>query len=158
MGVQKSPLQKTYEMSVGTDSINVELFGANRQFDWVEISLVFFYKSDKHLTTYDSYNVELASKNIKSVALKNFTEAYSLTNEKKYDVDNLTQRRMLYKQFVTWSYNGCSIASLTDYINNQIYQELSDKNNYFTTSVEGIYLDLRASYGYTKEMKETIQN
>ena len=57
MGVQKSPLPKTFEMPVGTDSINVEFFGANRQFDWIEISLV-FDKSDKHLTIYD----ELASK------------------------------------------------------------------------------------------------
>ena len=58
MRVQKSPLQKTYEISVGTGSINIEVFGANRQFDWIEISFV-FDKTDKHLTIYDSYNVEL---------------------------------------------------------------------------------------------------
>ena len=34
MGVQKSPLQKIYVMSAGSDSINVEFFGANRKFDW----------------------------------------------------------------------------------------------------------------------------
>ena len=32
---------------------------------------------------YDSYNVELAAKTIKSVKRSNFTEVYSLTNEKK---------------------------------------------------------------------------
>ena len=32
---------------------------------------------------YDSYNVELAAKAIKSVKRSNFTEVYSLTNEKK---------------------------------------------------------------------------
>ena len=45
------------------------------------MSLV-FDKSDKHATIYDSYNAELASKYIKSVKLSNFTEIYSLTNEK----------------------------------------------------------------------------
>ena len=54
--------------------------GTNRR-DWLEMSLV-FDKSDKHTTIYDSYNVELAAKYIKSVKLSNFIEIYSLTNEK----------------------------------------------------------------------------
>ena len=37
---------------------------------------------------------------------------------------NLTQKNLLYKQFVTWACDGCSVAPLTDYINNPIYQEL----------------------------------
>ena len=45
----------------------------NRQVDWIELSLV-YDKSDKHTTIYDSYNVEIASKAIKSVKLTNFTE------------------------------------------------------------------------------------
>ena len=76
--------------------MDIDFLGANRQFDWLEISLV-YDKSDKHTTIYDSYNVEMASKKIKSVKLPNFTEIYSLTNEKKYDIDNLTQRHLLYK-------------------------------------------------------------
>ena len=35
-------------------------FGSNRQFDWLEISIV-FDKSDRHKTIYDSYNVQLAA-------------------------------------------------------------------------------------------------
>ena len=54
--------------------------GTNRR-DWLEMSLV-FDKSDKHTTIYDSYNVELAAKYIKSVKLSNFIKIYSLTNEK----------------------------------------------------------------------------
>ena len=81
MGVQKTPIQKTYEMSVGSDTINVDFLGLNRQFDWLEISLV-FDKRDKHKTIYDSYNAELAAKYIKAIKLSNFTEIYSLTNEK----------------------------------------------------------------------------
>ena len=34
MGAQKTPLQKTNEISVGQDSLEVEFLGANRQFDW----------------------------------------------------------------------------------------------------------------------------
>ena len=90
----------------------------------------------------------LAAKTIKSVKLSNFTEIYSLTNEKKYDIDNLTQKHLLYKQFVAWSCNGCSTAPLTDYINNPIYQELIDEDDFFgSKSDERIYLDLRATSG-----------
>lgn len=89
IGTQKTSLQKTYEINVGQDSIDVEFLGADRQFDWLEISLV-HDKTEKHTTIYDSYNREMAAQKIKSLKLNNFTEVYSLTNEKKYDVDNLT--------------------------------------------------------------------
>ena len=120
--------------------------------------LLVYDKSDKHLTIYDSYNAELAAKSIKYLALENFTEAYSLTNEKKYDVSNTMQKHLLFKQFVTWSCNGCSIAPLIDYINNPIYQELPTESEYFSSSDERVYLDLRASYGFTKEMEKLERN
>ena len=127
MGAQKTPLQKTYEISTDADSLNVEFLGSNRQFDWLEISIV-PGKSDKHTTIYDSYNRELASQEIKTLKLTNFTEIFSLTSEKKYDIDNLTQRHLLYKQFVACNCNGSSVAPLTDYINNPIFQELPDED------------------------------
>ena len=107
MGTQKTPLQKTCGINVGQDSLDIGFLGSNRQFDWIEISLV-YDKSDKRTTIYDSYNVEMASKRIKLVRLTNFTEINSLTNEKKYNINNLTQKRLLYKQFVAWSCNGSS--------------------------------------------------
>ena len=66
MGAQKTPIQKTYEIQKGSDSLNVEFLGANRQFDWIEISIV-PDKSDKHTTTYDSYNREMAAQLIKTL-------------------------------------------------------------------------------------------
>ena len=33
MGAQKTPIQKTYEIKTGSDSLNVEFFRVNRQFD-----------------------------------------------------------------------------------------------------------------------------
>ena len=82
MGTQKTLLQKTYEINIGQDSIDIDFLGANRQFEWLEISLV-YEKSDKHTTIYDSYYRELAAKQIKTLKLSSFTEIYSLTNEKK---------------------------------------------------------------------------
>ena len=82
IGTQKAPLQKTYEINTGQVSIDVEFLGANRQFDWLEISFV-HDKSDKHTTIYDTYNREMAAQNIKSLKLTNFTEVYSLTKKKK---------------------------------------------------------------------------
>ena len=71
---------------------------------------------------------------------------------KKYDLDNLTQKYLLYKKFVTWSCNVSSVVPLRDYINNPIYQDLIDEDDYFDArSDERIYLDLRASLGFTTE-------
>ena len=150
MGTQKTPLQRTSEINVGQDSIDADFLGANRQFDWIELSLV-YDKSDKHKTIYDSYNHELAAKRMKSVEISNFTELYSLTNEKKYDVDNLTQRHFLYKQLVAWSCGGSSVGPLSGYMNNPIFQELVNEDEYFDVkSNERMYLDLRGSSGYVK--------
>ena len=151
MGAQKTLLQNIYEINTGTDALNVEFSGSNRQFEWLEISIV-PDRSDKHATIYDSYNRELASQEIKTLKLTNFTEIYSLTNEKKYDIDNLTQRHL---QFVAWNCNGSSVASLTVYMNNPIFQELPDEDTCVSVKKdERVFLDLRASSGYVKEVEK----
>ena len=73
MGTQKTLIRKSYEIQKGLDSLNVELLGANRQFDWIETSIV-PDKSNKHTTIYDSYNREMSAQLIKSLKLSNFTE------------------------------------------------------------------------------------
>ena len=154
--VQKTPIQKTQEISIGSESITIDFLGSNRQFDWLEI-LIVYDKSDKHTTIYDSYNVELAAKYIKSVKLSNFTEVYSLTNGKKYDINNPTQKYLLHKQFVAWSCNICSATP--DYINNPVYQELINENDYNGVQSDGrVYLDLLASAGYTPEEEKLEKN
>ena len=47
MGTQKTTLQETYKISTGQDAIDITFLGANRQFDWIELSLV-YNKSHKH--------------------------------------------------------------------------------------------------------------
>ena len=158
MGTQKTPFQKPYEISTGQDSIDIEFLGASKQFDWIELSLV-YDKSGKHTMIYDSCNHKLAAKWIKLVRLSNFTEVYSFTNEKKYDVDNLTQRHLLYKQSVAWSCGGSSVAPLSDYMNNPVYQELPSEDEYFDVrGDERMYLDLRASSRYVNEAEKLERN
>ena len=54
---------------------------------------------------------------------------------------------MLYKQFVAWNCNGSSVAPLTEYMDNPIFRELPDEEEYFSLkSDERVYLDLRATY------------
>ena len=61
MGVLPSPFQQLFEINTGSQSLTVTFKGAQRQFDWLDISLV-YDKSYQHLTIYDSYDLELAAK------------------------------------------------------------------------------------------------
>ena len=101
----------------------------------------------------------MAAQLIKSLRLSNFTEIYSLTNEKKYSTDNLTQRYLLYKQIVAWNCNGFRVARSREYMDNPIYQELPDENTYYSAkSDKRVYLDLRASSGFVKELEKLERN
>ena len=97
----------------------------------------------------------MAAQLIKTLRVSNLTELYSLTNEKKYIVDNLTQKHLLYKQFLAWDCNGSSVAPISDYMDNPIFQELPEEQTYFSLkSDEKVYLDLRANSGYVKEAEK----
>lgn len=39
MEIQETLLPKTYEINIGSHSFDVDVLGANRQIDWLEISL-----------------------------------------------------------------------------------------------------------------------
>ena len=127
MGVQKTPYQKTYELQAGSQDFTVDFQGANLEFDWIEISLV-HDKSDKHLTACDSYNAECDSKFIKSLEFANISDQHSSTNTLKFDIGNDLQKHLLWKQYLAWCTNGCSIAPVTDFMNNPIDQELKKEN------------------------------
>ena len=74
-------------------------------------------------------------------------------------MDNLTQKYLLYKQFVAWACDDCSVAPLTNYINNPIYQELIDEDKYDgNASDKRIYLDLWASPEYLNEAEKLERN
>ena len=69
MGVLSAHYQQLFEVNKGIQSITVTFKGAQRQFEWLEISLV-YNKSYQHLTIYGSYDLELAAKMIQSIKLK----------------------------------------------------------------------------------------
>ena len=101
----------------------------------------------------------MAIKQIKQLKLTNFTEIYSLTNQKKDNIDNLTQGHLLYKQFVAWSLSGFSVTPLSDYMNNRVFQELISEDDYFELkSDKRMYLDLKASSGHVKETENLERN
>lgn len=81
MEIQKIPLQKTYEISVGLQSFNTDVLELNKQFNWLKIPPV-IDKSNRHTTIYKSYNVEKAAQFIQFIAMKNIFESHSLTNKK----------------------------------------------------------------------------
>ena len=80
-----------YEVQAGSQDFTVDLKGCHRQFDLLEISLL-YDKNDKHLTIYDSYNVECAARMTKKIELSNISDAYSATNMMKFNISNSTEK------------------------------------------------------------------
>ena len=149
MPVLTAPYQQLFEINKGTQSLTVTFKGAQRQFQWLEISLI-YDKSYQHLTVYDSYNLELAAKMIQSIKFENTTSAYSLTGKLEYSYKNHDEKTMLYKMFVTYNCNVCSTTPLTQYKNNPIYQDITPEEEYRDNSIDDrIYIDMRRSQGYT---------
>ena len=74
MGVLFSPYQQSFELNTGTQSLKINFQGANRQFDWLEISLV--YDKSNQQTIYDSFDIELVSRFIQLLALENASQAH----------------------------------------------------------------------------------
>ena len=116
-----------------------------------------FFKSDKHLTIYYSYNAECAAKMVKRIEPAIISDA--ATSTMKVDTSNDTQKYVLWKQFVAWHCDGYSAAPISDYINNLVLQELLLKPDYFVTkSDEKVYINLRDSLGYTNEIEKLSKN
>ena len=157
-GIKPSPYQKTYEINVGTQSVVVEFKGVNKQFSFLEISLV-YDKSEQHNSVYDSYNAELAATHITSVQLENLNK-YGEIN-KKYDLTEEHDKYFMYRNFVGWATSqGCTVGPLTQYANNEIYKELIKYEKYYskTESDERLYVDLRRGRGYSNELERIVRN
>ena len=50
---------------------------------------------------------------------------------------------MLYNLFVAWTTKSSSIVPESDYMYNEIRQELPSRNTYFMDSDERVYIDIR---------------
>ena len=140
-GIKPTPYEKLFKLVTGTESWVVDFTGANKQFSLFANSLV-CDKSDRRRSTYDSYNVELASTKIKSITLENVSNTYSTFNSIKFDPCGSHDKSLLYNQFVAWYSKGSNIAPLSDYANNPVFQELPTISEYFTSADEKIFIGL----------------
>ena len=153
-GVLPVPYQQEFEIAVSMQSFTCTFKGAQRQFDWFEISVV-YNKSYQHTTIYDSYDLEIASKVIQSIKFENTTTTYSLTGKLSNDFEKDDDKNILYKMFIAKQCNGCSTAPLTQYKNNEIYQEIMAEDEYTNNDTDDrIWIDMRRSKGYTDELEK----
>ena len=84
-GIKKTPHHKTYKLIVGMQSRTITFESSNKQFSFLEISLV-FDSSHQHKSIYDSYNPELAATTVSSTRLENASDTYSEFNTVKFDL------------------------------------------------------------------------
>ena len=133
----------------------MEFRGANKQFFFPKISLV-YGKSDQHTTLYDSYNAKLATTFVGFIKLENSNNNYSISSKISFDLTNGNGKYFLYKQFVAWQCEGCSVAPLAEFANNEVYRELPrlDKIYNKKESDDRIYIDLRRGLCYTGELQK----
>ena len=71
-------------------------------------------RSDKHSAIYSSYNKDLASIHIQSIAKEDIMNTCSIANELKYNVNDAIKKHVLYKQFVAWTCDGFCIVRLIE--------------------------------------------
>ena len=125
-----------------------------RQFGWLEISTV-YDKSFQYATIYDSYDLELASKIIKTIKFENASTTYSLTGKLSFDIEKDDDTNIFYKLLVAKACDGCSTALLTQYKNNEIFQEITEEDKFADNDTDDrIYIDIRRSKRYTDEQKK----
>ena len=83
-GIKSTPYQKSYKLMAGTQSQVIDSMGANKQSLFFSISLA-DDNSDQHRSIYDSYTVERACTDIKSITLENTSNTYSTFKTVKFD-------------------------------------------------------------------------
>ena len=117
------------------------------------MKLLFFYdKFFQHATIYNSYDLKIASKFVKTIKFENTSTTYSLTGKLSFDLEKEDNKNILYKMLVAKACDGCSTAPLTQYKNNEIYQEITPEDKFTDNDTDGrIYIDMRRSKGYTDE-------
>ena len=72
-----------------------------------------------------------------------------------YDLELEDEKHILYKMLAAFNCNGCSSAPLTQYINNEIYQEMPDEDKFDDNKRDDrIFIDMRRSKGYTDELEK----
>ena len=153
-GVFPSPCQQLFEVNTSMQDFTCTFKGAQRQFDWLEI-LIVCDKSYQHSTIYDSYDLELAAKLIKTVKFENTSTTYSLARKLSYNLEKEDEKNILSKMLVVHACNGCSSAPLIQYKNNEIYREITAEDEFTSNEKDDrIYIDMRRSKGHTDKLEK----
>ena len=78
-----------------------------------------------------------------------------MTGKLSYDFGKEDDKNILYKTFIAQQCKGCSTAPLTQYKNNEIYQEITSEDDYTTNDTDDrIWIDMIRSKGYTDELEK----
>ena len=116
---------------------------------------IVYDKSFQHITIYDSYDLELSSKLVKTIKFENTSTNYSLTGKLSFDLKKDDDKNILYKMLVAKACDGCSTVPLTQYKNNEIYQEITEEDEFTTNDTDDrIWIDMRRSKDYTDELEK----
>ena len=153
-GVLESPYQQGFEDNTRTQDFTCTFKDAQRQFDWLETSIA-YDKSYQHTTVYNSYDLELAAKLIKTIKFENTSSTYSLTGKLSYNLTSEDAKLLLYKMLVVYFCDGSSSAPLTQCKNNPVYQEITEEDKFTDNEKDNrIYIDMRRSRGYTDKSEK----
>ena len=72
-----------------------------------------------------------------------------------YDFEKDDDKNILYKMFIAKHSSSYSTAPLTQYKNNEIYQEIKAEDNYTTNNIGNrIWIDMKRSKGYTDKLEK----
>ena len=78
-----------------------------------------------------------------------------MTGKLTYDLEKEDNKYQLYCILAAFTCGGCSSTPLTQYINNPIYQELTEQDEYTGNERDDhIYIDMQRSKGYTDELEK----
>ena len=80
---------------------------------------------------------------------------------RKYDLTDEHDKYLMYRNFVgSATEQGCTVGSLKQYANNEIYKELIKYEDYYSQlkSDEKLYVDLRRGRGYSNELERIVRN
>ena len=105
-GVLTVPFQQEFEVNTGTQNFTCTLKGAQRQIDWRDWISILYDNLYHHSTTYDSYDVELAAKLIKTIKFQNASTTYSLTGKLSYDLEKEDNKYQLYCMLAAFTCGG----------------------------------------------------
>ena len=96
---------------------------------------------------------------LQNLKFENAVTTYSLTGKIEYDLEKEDDKYELYAMLPSLVCGGYKSAPLTQCINNPIYQDMTEEDEYGTTEKDDrLYINLRRSKGYTDELEKIYRD